>query len=297
MDRCKRSISFRNVACFIGALSLTLASGCGNNSAPQQGSVPGVSATQEALPARGKITSASPPAKAAFGMIYVNTADKREYIFDGNGWVPHSKDVDSFYTTKGAAGPTVRTYGYTAADSCTSYDCNPGGAHRKHSGYSCTTCHMMHGGQRFDPRGPAVTPPTPANPNPAKPGFIATNKSCSNIACHGVPAGTFSYYFPGGDGEPVLNTVTYGGTAAAFTPSWYAKSAACASCHGNPPANYPWHSGQHATGIPGANDCQFCHPDASGSGGQGTTITNAALHKNGTVEVSARFTSKCFGCH
>ncbi|HEX9024633.1 MAG TPA: hypothetical protein VF799_12415, partial [Geobacteraceae bacterium] len=71
MDRCKGSISFRNVVCLIGALSLTLASGCGNNSAPQQG-VSGVPATQEALPARGKVSSPSPPAKAAFGMIYVN---------------------------------------------------------------------------------------------------------------------------------------------------------------------------------------------------------------------------------
>ncbi len=297
MDCCKERNSLRNVVCFIGVLSLMLASGCGNNPSTQQGSASGVSSTQEALPARGKVSSASPPAKAVFGMIYINTTDKREYIFDGNDWVPHSKDVDSFYKTKPEPLAVVKTYGYTAADSCTSYGCNPGGAHKKHSGYNCTSCHMMHGGQRFDPHGPAVSQPTATNPNPPKPGFIATDKSCSNIACHGVPTGTFSYYFPGGDGEPVLNTVNYGGTAAAFTPSWYAKSAGCACCHGNPPANYVWHNGRHATNIPGANECQFCHPDASGSGGQGTTITNAALHKNGTVEVAARFTSKCFGCH
>ncbi len=297
MDCRTGSILFRNIVCFIWLLSLVLLNGCGNNSSTQQGNATGGASTSDGLPARGKVAAVTPPTKAVFGMIYINTASGREYIFDGRDWVPHGKDVDSFYKTRPLTVPGAKSYATAAANSCVSYDCNPGGAHSKHSGYSCTTCHMMHGGQRFDPRGPAVSQATQSNPNPPKPGFNATDKSCSNIACHGVPSGTFSYYFPGGDGEPVLNTVNYGGTAAALTPSWYAKSAACASCHGNPPANYVWHSGQHATTISGANECQFCHPDASGSGGQGTTITNAALHRNGTVEVAARFSSKCFGCH
>jgi cytochrome c len=45
------------------------------------------------------------------------------------------------------------------------------------------------------------------------------------------------------------------------------------------------------------NQCQFCHPDATGTNGQGTAITNPALHGNGVYNVQASFTSACFGCH
>jgi hypothetical protein len=30
-------------------------------------------------------------------MIYINTTDNREYIFDGSDWVPHDNSVDEFY--------------------------------------------------------------------------------------------------------------------------------------------------------------------------------------------------------
>jgi hypothetical protein len=281
-----------NFLVVVGLVSLPLINGCGSNSTSQ-----GSGGGTEGLPVNGKVEASAAPTKAAIGMIYVNTTTKKEYIYDGREWVPHSKEIDTYYKSRPVLYAATGTSEAATGDSCSAYDCNPGGAHRKHSSYNCTSCHMMHGNQRFDPLGPAVSQPTASNPTPPKPGFNPIDKSCSNIACHSVPAGTFNYYFPGGDGELALNTVSYGGTAAAATPSWYANGAGCGSCHGNPPSNYVWHSGRHATNISGANECQFCHPDATGSGGIGTTITNTTLHKNGTVEVQARFTSKCFGCH
>jgi predicted CxxxxCH...CXXCH cytochrome family protein len=151
----------------------------------------------------------------------------------------------------------------------------------------------------FDPNGLAVGLGKPL------PSFDAITKTCSNIACHGVPAGSFSYYFPDGTGEPALNTLTVFGNSGGSTPSWYSTGGgACGSCHANPPkygtdGSNVWHSSLHANqGSTGAaNQCQFCHPDASGSNGQGTTITNPALHGNGIYNVQARFTSSCFGCH
>jgi hypothetical protein len=177
--------------------------------------------------------------------------------------------------------------------------CTPTGAHGKHGTYACSVCHKVAGRLSFDRTGPAYATGYPA------PTFDATAKTCSNVACHTVPPGTFSYYFPGGDGEPVLNTVSYGGGAPRPTPSWYATGAiGCTACHDNPPRNgstgsNAWHSGYHGNqGPTGAyNQCQFCHPDATGAGGVGTAITNAALHGNGVANVQARFTSACFGCH
>lgn len=177
--------------------------------------------------------------------------------------------------------------------------CTPTGAHAKHGGYACSVCHKVAGRLVFDRTGPAYAAGYPA------PSFDATTKTCSNVGCHRVPAGTFSYYFPGGDGEPALNTVTYGGGAPSPTPSWYATGASCTACHDDPPRNGSsgsnvWHSGYHGgQGPTGArNQCQFCHPDAySPSTGVGTTITNPSMHGNGAVNVQATFTSTCFGCH
>jgi hypothetical protein len=174
-----------------------------------------------------------------------------------------------------------------------------GGA-TKHGKYACTVCHYVGGVLMFDPAGPAVGASQPL------PTFDATNKTCSNVACHAVPSGTFSYYFPGGDGEPVLNTVTVYGSSARTTPSWYATGAvACSACHDNPPRNgtsggNAWHSGYHGgQGPTGAyNQCQLCHPDASSpNNGIGDTITNPSLHGNGVYNVQANFRTACFGCH
>jgi hypothetical protein len=178
-------------------------------------------------------------------------------------------------------------------------NCTPTGAHGKHAFTSCATCHVCGGVLQFDPAGPAVS----ANfPNPT---FDATAKACS-VACHGVPAGTFTYLFPDGNGDPQPNTVSYGG-ANVMTPSWYTTGAGgCTACHGDPPQNYLWHSGNHG----GGNQCELCHPDVVSVNGVGTglsTATNcgpngtygscAALHANGTVDVQAKFKSTCFGCH
>lgn len=181
----------------------------------------------------------------------------------------------------------------------TGQTCSPTGAHAKHAALTgCTTCHNCGGVLQFDPAGAAVVPGGPL------PAFDAVAKTCSNVACHRVPTGTFSYWFPGGDGEPVYNTVTYGGGAPRPTPSWYTAGAGCTACHDNPPRDGStgsdvWHSGYHGgQGPTGArNQCQLCHPDAYGTSGVGTAITNAALHANGSATVQASFSSVCFGCH
>lgn len=257
------------------------------------------------LPKRGKLRLSAPPPKAVFGMIYIDTSNNREFIFDGAEWVPHDSSIDTFYHARSTRKSTAMIQSEVCADGDPS--CTPTGAHggpetqpSGHAAFDCRVCHKVGGRLSFDKAGPAYAVGRPA------PSFDATTKSCSNIACHGVPSGTFSYYFPGGDGEPVLNTVSYGGTTMIATPSWYSTgSSACAACHGDPPANGSngsnvWHSGYHGGGNPTApqNQCQFCHPDASSPGnGVGDTITNPSLHATGTVNVQATFKSSCFGCH
>jgi predicted CxxxxCH...CXXCH cytochrome family protein len=169
-----------------------------------------------------------------------------------------------------------------------------------HSGFTCAVCHKVGGRLSFDRNGPAYGSGQPA------PTFDAAAKTCSNIACHGVPSGTWSYYvYDWGADDYILTTLTIYGNPGGVTPSWYATGAAgCGACHGNPPRNGSsgsnvWHSGNHGgQGPTGAyNQCQFCHPDATGSNGVGTAITNPALHGNGVFNVQATFTSRCFGCH
>lgn len=274
------------------------------------------------LPQRGKQKLAAAPTSAVFGMIYINTTDNREYIYDGAQWVPHDQTVDDYYRSIDSmktrmpaeevfpTGPPLPS---------------PTGAHGKHAAFVCKTCHVVGGVFSFDPIGAAVAPsPTPL------PSFNASTKTCSNVACHGVPAGTFSYYFPGNetdaDGYPIpeLKTVHYGGSMAASTPSWYATGVGCSACHGNPPANgsdgsNAWHSGFHANnqnvGAIPPNACELCHNDpykpfgtwvpiafsAVGTDGKyhGTQINPSAAsrHSDGTATVYAKFVSQCFGCH
>jgi predicted CxxxxCH...CXXCH cytochrome family protein len=173
--------------------------------------------------------------------------------------------------------------------------CSPAGGHPKHAFTSCVTCHACQGAVEFDPTGPAVVV------GQAAPTFDAATKTCSSVACHSVPAGTFSYYRQGGDGEAELVTVNYGGGPPKVTPSWYATGAgSCSACHDDPPRNNYWHSGYHGgQGPTGArNQCQLCHPDASSpNNGIGDTITNPTLHANGVPNVQASFSRACFGCH
>lgn len=260
---------------------------------------------KDEFPLRGKLRQPTAPKNAVFGMIYINTRENREYIFDGAEWVPHDSGVDDYYLEMdrlkalkaNGNGGGMQAESLSIDQVFPPGNCGTGtGAHAKHAAFDCQVCHYVGGVLCFDINGPAVAPGSPL------PGFDVTAKTCSNIACHGIPAGTFSYYFPGGDGEPVLNTVTYGG-AMVPTPSWYATGLGCGACHGNPPRNGSngsnvWHSGFHAGGPTTApNQCQFCHPNATGTNGIGTAITNTALHANGAVNVQARFTSSCFGCH
>jgi predicted CxxxxCH...CXXCH cytochrome family protein len=182
----------------------------------------------------------------------------------------------------------------TQDEACVDGDpaCTPTGAHAKHGAFDCTVCHKVAGRLSFDRNGPAYA----AGLTPT---FDAVAKTCSNVACHTIPAGTFGYWFPGGDGEPAYNTVSYGGVSRT-TPSWYSTGAGCLACHDDPPRGYTWHSGRHANQGPTGtyNQCQFCHPDASSPGnGIGDTITNPSMHRNGVVDVQAKFSSVCFGCH
>lgn len=177
--------------------------------------------------------------------------------------------------------------------------CSGTSAHGKHV-TSCMTCHASPGIVRFNPAGPAVAPGQPP------PVFDAGTKTCSGVACHGVPAGTFTYSFQGGDGQSVPNTVSYGGTSF-VTPSWYASGIGCTACHGNPPANgYVWHSGYHY----GGNACELCHPDAISQNGVATGLNPATncgpggtygvcanLHANASLDVWPAWDSSCFGCH
>jgi hypothetical protein len=50
----------------------------------------------DSLPASGKLVSPTAPPKAVFGMIWIDSTTNQEYIFDGNGWVPHDQSVDSY---------------------------------------------------------------------------------------------------------------------------------------------------------------------------------------------------------
>jgi len=197
-------------------------------------------------------------------------------------------------------------------------DCGaaPTGAHGKHATFPCTVCHYHNGGVSFDKAGPAYEYGWPA------PSYDVATHTCTNVACHSVPRGTFRYYFVGGDGEPVLNVVPYGGVpTGATSPDWYgtSTSGSCTGCHDNPPYTAPnqyvWHSGWHGgvnltsarnPDILGYNKCDLCHPDVTStiSGTPGTanaqmttTITDAGMHGNGVVDVQGKFGERCFGCH
>jgi predicted CxxxxCH...CXXCH cytochrome family protein len=186
---------------------------------------------------------------------------------------------------------------------------DPHTTHRVNGGTTCNDCHCR-GGHCVSPTvfllafgERAVAPGRPL------PTFDLATQTCSNVACHMVPAGTYSYWSIGGDGEPVENQASYGGVPV-VTPAWdSATTGSCRACHGAPPSPSAgtWHSGMHGTG-PAMNECSFCHPGvvrvngvleistASTCGPTGTQPC-AALHRNGVVDVAASWNSRCFGCH
>jgi predicted CxxxxCH...CXXCH cytochrome family protein len=127
----------------------------------------------------------------------------------------------------------------------------------------------------------------------AHPSWNRSTATCSSTYCHGGYSGTYSYTtWDYALDRPITVTMTYGGGNGA--PLWTDGPMTCTSCHGNPPRqNGNWHAGSHG----GGNDCQICHPDAVGSSGVGTAITNPAQHVNGVVEVAPQWKTTCFYCH
>jgi len=151
----------------------------------------------------------------------------------------------------------------------------------------------------------------PGGPNPAftPSGSWNTPKtnvaaSCSNIACHSISAGTYTYYiWDWGAEELVPISYNYGGMSGA-TALWQDNPATnCNSCHAIPPiANKQWHSGRHIPFSKAGDYCETCHPDAkSSTAPDGTIISNyitaPSQHGNGVLNVVAKFKSYCFGCH
>ena len=104
MSRSIPNSANRNVLILSAAVFLFVTS-CGDHTKVSQESSDGTTTVAKdadlaSLPARGKMRLAVPPAKAVFGMIYINTTNNREYIFDGAGWVPHDRSVETFYSAK-----------------------------------------------------------------------------------------------------------------------------------------------------------------------------------------------------
>lgn len=258
---------------------------------------------------------ATEPATGTLGLIYFNTTENREYIYSGAEWVPHDASIDTYVSKKRVMASAPQDFCF---DSSGNNLC-PDIMHHQHGAVmnDCLGCHNLSISfwvpDTFfkNPLTAAFIQPSTTSNKPVylqssdwdlQPPATYRPASCSNIACHNVPPGTFQYYFPDGTGELALVTVTYGGVSGGAL-NWNnsntgggISSADCGGCHNNPPTNGVYHSGMHATNIPGANSCEFCHPDAQSRGTE-NTITNPILHMNQAVNVVATYNSKCFYCH
>jgi len=190
--------------------------------------------------------------------------------------------------------------------------------HTKHQAFmnDCKACHNLTNsftasGTFFKDSSKGAFLPGGPNPVFTPSGSWSTPKtnaaaSCSNIACHSIPAGTYTYYiWDWASEESVLMEFYYGGMSSA-NALWQDNPATnCNSCHAIPPiAASPWHSGRHGGAYTTVADyCETCHPDAKSSATpDGRTIisnyiTAPSQHGNGTVEVVAKYKSFCFGCH
>ncbi len=323
MKNVKSSILVVTVALLaLAGASFLVGPGCGSridNGEQQQGSTTEAQMMAQNLPGA--------PVKALFGQYYKDPRTNKVWIYDGAHWVPRDSSVDTYYqqfiTPKNGPVMMSMTQGEVKTAPCTTADGT--GAHPKHAGFGCTVCHMVGGVLCFDPAGPATSPTATIPPT-----FDATAKTCSNVKCHGVPAGTFSYYYPGDETDadgypiPVLKMVNVYGNPGGITPSWYSTGGGCTACHNNPPTNgtdgsNAWHSGLHANnqnvGTINPNACELCHNSTAvpygtwvpiafsqvGTDGKyhGYQINPAAItqHANGIYTVNAKFVSQCFGCH
>ncbi|GFO61727.1 hypothetical protein GMST_40520 [Geomonas silvestris] len=304
--------TLRTALMLAGAISMFAMTSCGSEPAPPQESAAAPSLAKNAelgaLPVKGKVSGTTAPQAAAFGMRWFNTTENRSYIFDGADWVPHDNTVDDFYKAKEQkAKLSAKALALDATEVCVDGDpsCTPTGAHGGHAGFDCKVCHKVGGRLSFS----KTSTPTAYSANLPAPTFDAVAKTCSNVSCHGVSKGTYSFYsLPDGNGDITLITVSYGGTTGTgSSPPWNGTGnvSGCSACHDDPPRNGSsgsnvWHSGYHGgqgpTGV--RNQCQFCHPDATSPGnGIGDTIIDPSLHANGVANVRATFTSSCFGCH
>jgi predicted CxxxxCH...CXXCH cytochrome family protein len=134
-----------------------------------------------------------------------------------------------------------------------------------------------------------ASPPPAELPLPRKfvpsarvaPSYDGLTSSCSATYCHGNYGGVYHYeVWDWGTDEPVPMTWSYSGKTA--TPKWGDGPTTCASCHGNPPLGNGWHVG-HGNQAK-YQECQVCHPDASGNGAT-ATITQPARHANGIIDL------------
>jgi predicted CxxxxCH...CXXCH cytochrome family protein len=165
------------------------------------------------------------------------------------------------------------------------------GAHQVHltdgglaNAMACTSCHAVPTSLAHPDGTAQIQWGGLATQGGAAPVWDRTTGTCSNTYCHGNYSGTHHYdvYDFGSD---TLTPMTYDYAGSNATPTWTA-GAACGSCHGSPPTNSEsgsWH-GFHG----GGNQCQLCHPDATGLPGS-ATISNPALHVNGVVELAPRW--------
>jgi len=190
--------------------------------------------------------------------------DRTRHI-DGNLDVVGGLACDSCHGSGGIAAPPSDTNGNTTTTT------RGVGAHRNHLGtsdwhqeFACSECHKV----------PTATGSVGHidTPLPAELTFSSlagTNgqfngTTCTNSYCHG--------------------TTLSGGQVSA--PKWTqidGTQTQCDSCHGAPPPS------PH----PADADCGKCH--ASMTAGGGMVITNAALHINGTLEVTGDLA--CDSCH
>ena len=59
-----------------------------------------------AYAASAKMWLPAEPADARVGQVYFNTTNKREYIYNGQEWVPHDASIDTYVHKKGNITPT-----------------------------------------------------------------------------------------------------------------------------------------------------------------------------------------------
>ena len=296
-----RMMVARGILVTIFVAATLMMAGCGDqSSSPSRPGIP-------------KLAVAPKVTQSLLGQLYFNTTDGKEYIFDGQEWVPHDSSIDTYASPKSTQLP---------GDNCTDELGNnicPDSLHIKHSAFmtDCQGCHTMSlsglSGLSLlwfsDNTKPAWLTPATApvfSKLSTSNGRATGTASCSNIACHSLSSatngGSFSYYFgQDGEGLPVLQTVTYGGTITGGSVNWVSTnlpSANCDACHGNPPvgAYHATGAGGHAGTIPGAQNCEFCHPNVVLKNGK-PVIINKAMHRNGIIDIKARYKSTCFNCH